>query len=210
MHPNFETSDVVTMFPTFVWRARLKADAYRSVNRGILRALEETREGGLDLGPDESWQSDPNLHDLEAFQELNSSVRTAATVVLRFLAVSRESFVITGCWAKLNGKGTEHRAHSHPNNYLSGVYYVQVHDGADLINFHDPRPQTGVIRAPVTELTDRNTDQVVLRVNTGDLLLFPSWLEHSVPSNESDAIRISASFNIMFPEFTEGMSKPLW
>jgi hypothetical protein len=50
---------------------------------------------------------------------------------------------------------------------LSGVYYVQVQDGADSINFHDPRAQTAIIRPAVTELTAYNTDQVVLTVNTG-------------------------------------------
>jgi uncharacterized protein (TIGR02466 family) len=60
---------------------------------------------------------------------------------------------ITGCWANLHSPGAAHRAHSHPNNYLSAVYYVRTWPGADTINFHDPRSQAGVIRPPVTELT---------------------------------------------------------
>ncbi len=55
--------------------------------------------------------------------------------------------------------GAGHGMHSHPNNFRSGVYYVQTHEGADSINFHDPRPQTGIIRPPVTGLTAENTDQ---------------------------------------------------
>jgi uncharacterized protein (TIGR02466 family) len=100
--------------------------------------------------------------------------------------------------------------HSHPNNFLSGVYYVQVQEGADTINFHDPRPQTGIIRPPVTELTAYNTDQVVVKVQTATLLLFPAWLPHSVSPNESGETRISVSFNVMFSAFAEEMSKPLW
>jgi uncharacterized protein (TIGR02466 family) len=100
--------------------------------------------------------------------------------------------------------------HSHPNNFLSGVYYVQTQPGADTINFHDPRVQTGIIRPPVTELTAHNTDQVVVRVNNGTLLMFPAFLQHSVDRNASTATRISVSFNIMFSGFTENLSKPLW
>ncbi|HEY2928428.1 putative 2OG-Fe(II) oxygenase, partial [Piscinibacter sp.] len=74
----------------------------------------------------------------------------------------------------------------------------------------DPRRQTGVIRPPVVELTAENTDQVVVRVRDGTLLLFPSYLEHSVDANASDAERISLSFNLMFSSFTERLSKPLW
>jgi uncharacterized protein (TIGR02466 family) len=101
-------------------------------------------------------------------------------------------------------------AHTHPNNFLSGVYYVRVHPGADTVNFQDPRRQTHVIRPPVVELTGETTDQVVVRVANGTLLMFPSWLEHSVDANDSEEERISVSFNVMFSRFAETMSKPLW
>jgi uncharacterized protein (TIGR02466 family) len=93
---------------------------------------------------------------------------------------------------------------------LSGAYYVRTHPGADTINFHDPRNQTRVIRPPVVELTAENTDQVVVRVTNGTLLMFPSYLEHSVDANRCEEERISVSFNIMFSSFTEKLSKPLW
>jgi uncharacterized protein (TIGR02466 family) len=82
--------------------------------------------------------------------------------------------------------------------------------GADTINFHDPRIQSRVIRPPVVELTGENTDQVVVKVTSGTLLMFPSYLEHSVEANECDEERISVSFNMMFSAFTEKLSKPLW
>lgn len=70
--------------------------------------------------------------------------------------------------------------------------------------------QTGIIRPPVVALTGENTDQVVVRVNDGTLLIFPSYLRHSVTANASHEERISISFNIMFSAFTEKLSKPLW
>jgi uncharacterized protein (TIGR02466 family) len=93
---------------------------------------------------------------------------------------------------------------------LSGAYYVRTHPGADTINFHDPRHQTGIIRPPVVELTAENTDLVVVTVRNGTLLLFPAYLQHSVDANTSDEERISLSFNIMFSAFTENLSKPMW
>ncbi len=110
----------------------------------------------------------------------------------------------------MNAKGTAHPIHNHPNNFLSGVYYLRTHEGADTVNFHDPRSQTGIIRPPVTELTAENTDQVVVKVSDGTLLMFPSWLPHPVDANGSDETRISVSFNVMFSGYTERMSKPLW
>ena len=100
--------------------------------------------------------------------------------------------------------------HSHPNNFLSGVYYVQTWPGADTINFHDPRPQAGVVRPPVTELTGQNVDQVVIKVTNGTLLTFPSFLTHSVSPSESNEQRISVSSNLMFSSFAEKLSNPMW
>ena len=134
----------------------------------------------------------------------------AAEAALAYLKIDDDAFVITGCWANVNAPGAGHRTHSHPNNFLSGVYYVKTQAGADTVNFHDPRAQTGIMRPPVTELTADNTDQVVVKVSNGTLLVFPSWLQHSVDANRSDAERISVSFNIMFSSYGDRMSKPLW
>ena len=60
------------------------------------------------------------------------------------------------------------------------------------------------------ELTAENTDQVVVRVKNGALLIFPSYLQHSVDANMSGKERMSISFNIMFSSFTEKLSRPLW
>src|SRR4029434_6942777 len=99
--------------------------------------------------------------------------------------------------------------HAHPNTFLSAVYYVQVAEGADTINFHDPRPQAAVVRPPVAALTAYNTDQVVIKVASGMLLVFPAWLAHSVDANRSGLPRISISFNVMVPGFAESIAGPL-
>ena len=87
---------------------------------------------------------------------------------------------------------------------------LQTDEGADTINFHDPRPQSEIIRPPVSELSAENTDQVVVRVSPGTILIFPTWLAHSVDANQSGETRISISFNVMFSAYAEKMSKPLW
>lgn len=205
-----EASDVIPMFPTLVWKNQL-TDAWRDdINAKALAMLERLRRDRPALSPGQGWQSEQTLHQREELQGLVTCINNVARGVLRFLRIGEEAFEITGCWATVLAKGGIHKAHSHPNNYLSGVYYVRVPPGADAINFHDPRSQAGVIRPPVVELTAENTDQVVVRVASGTLLMFPSYLEHSVDANPSDDERISISFNIMFSSFTEKLSKPLW
>ena len=198
------------MFPTLLWKIRLEPQLREGIDAKILGALEALRGGLPKLEAGFGWQSEQALHEHEDFRDLMSCVGDAARSVLRFLRIGYDALEITGCWATVLANGAAHRAHSHPNNFLSGVYYVRTHPGADSLNFHDPRPQAAVIRPPVVELTAENTDQVVVKVTDGTLLMFPSYLEHSVAATASDEERISISFNLMFSSFTENLSKPLW
>ncbi len=205
------SSTVHTLFPSLVWEARLKADAYEPLNGAIVRRLEALRGGGLALSPGEGWQSPVTLHRYAELAPLLAAIERLARGVLEFLRIGGGELPrLTGCWANVNAPGAAHRAHAHPNNFLSGVYYVRVPAGADTLNFHDPRPQAGILRPPVTALTNENTDQVVVRVTEGTLLLFPSWLMHSVDANASGELRVSVSFNLMFPSFAESLAQPLW
>ena len=208
--PWIEASDVIPMFPTLLWKILVKPELRDAIDAKILAALGSMRRDLPRLEPGRGWQSEQTLHDREEFQDLVACVDNATRSILRFLHIGHDAFEITGCWATVLARGAAHKAHSHPNNYLSGAYYVRTHPGADTINFHDPRNQAGVIRPPVVELTAENTDQVVIRVTNGTLLLFPAYLEHSVDANTSDEERVSISFNIMFSSFTEKLSKPLW
>ena len=205
-----ETSDVIPMFPSLVWKVQIEASLRDALAQNILAALADMRRGLPSLEAGRGWQSGQTLHEREDFRDLVSCVRRGVTSILRFLRIGDAAFEITACWATVLAKGAAHKIHSHPNNFVSGVYYVRTQPGSDTINFHDPRSQTAVIRPPVVELTADNTDQVVVKVRNGALLMFPSFLEHSVDANLSEEERISVSFNVMFSSFTQQMSKPLW
>ena len=208
--PSSESCEVISLFPTVVWKQQLAAaehEAHRAAVLGVLHA-GPSRLPALSAG--ESWQSGTVLHRCPELRALVARFERTAGAALASLHIAAASFQVTGCWANANARSASHPIHHHPNNFLSGVYYVQVGPGADTINFHDPRPQTGIIRPPVTELSALNTDLVVVQVQNGTLLLFPAYLEHSVGPNESPDVRISVSFNVMFTEYTETMSPPLW
>ncbi len=198
------------MFPTFVCRVKLKPEVYEPINELILRSHGEIGTPLADLKSGESWQSGHELHELERFQELVHCINEAAESVLEYLKIGHETFMITGCWVNVSAPGAGHRVHDHPNNYLSGVYYARTRQGANTINFLDPRRQAAIIRSPITELTAENTEQVVVSVKDGVLLMFPAWLQHSVDPNRSDRVRISVGFNIMFPAYAENTAAPLW
>jgi uncharacterized protein (TIGR02466 family) len=201
------SAEVLRLFPAFVWKAQLVPEVFRPINAAVHALLAGFAPAARPRGT--LWQSGHALHQRESCAGLVDVIEGAVREVLELLKIAEREFEITGCWANVAAPGGWHRMHSHPNNFLSGVYYVQVQDRADTINFHDPRPQSGILRPPVTALTAYNTDEVVVKVAVGTLLLFPAWLPHSVDPNASETERVSVSFNAMFGDLAQ-IAKPLW
>lgn len=209
MAVSFDAPELLHIFPTLLWRTDLKAAEFEPLNNAVLKALAELRAPLSDLRAGHNWQSDQGLHEDPRFAGLLEVVTAAARNLLAYLKIDAQ-LAVTGCWANVNAPGTGHRLHSHRNNFLSGVYYVQVQDQANTINFFDPRPQAGVIRPPAMQPTAENTEVASVRVTNGALLLFPAWLPHAVDINRSQQPRISLSFNLMFRDFAESMARPNW
>ncbi len=108
------------------------------VSSRILQIINQINPDLAEIPPGRSWQSGQGLHSRDQLVDLISCIQSTAQTVLRFLKVGYNAIEITGCWANINARGAAHAIHSHPNNLLSGIYYVHTHPGADSVNFHDP------------------------------------------------------------------------
>jgi uncharacterized protein (TIGR02466 family) len=116
--------------------------------------------------------------------------------------------IITGCWANINPPGAYHPTHHHPNNYLSGVYYVAVPPPGSRLLLQDPRPS--MIMPKPRQFTRLTANAADAESKEGRMLIFPAWLKHSVPANDGKEERISISFNLMFTNFAEQLASPMW
>ncbi len=206
----FENQTFHTFFPTVVWVIDLKPEVHEPLNRRIKDYLEKTISPRPAVAPGGTLQTEPDLHTVAEMAELTQCMNAAAKGALEFLKIDYDAFEITGCWANINPRGGLNTPHTHPNNYLAGVYYVQTAGGADEIVFTDPRPQASMISPTFKEETIYTGNEIAVEVKDGRMVLFPAWLSHGVPANRSDQDRISIAFNIMFTSFTETMSKPKW
>ena len=120
---------------------------------------------------------------------LGESVNKFTTNVLN----SKQRLVITQCWANRNPKGSRHHEHVHPNSIISGVMYFQINEKLPPISFSKDR-QDGMKLDP-EKYNHMNSETFMLPCKPGELILFPSSLKHSVPTNQSEEDRISVSFN---------------
>lgn len=206
----FEKVTVHRLFPTFVWEHALAPEVYEPLNVRLAEDLDRMTAPRPQLAPGQGWQTDHILHEMEEFRDLVGIINAASKDVLDRYRIEYDTFMITGCWANIGPIGAFHIPHIHPNNFLSGVYYVKVQDGADTISFHDPRPQQEVIAPDVIEQNQLNSTVHQLKLKPGRLVIFPAWFVHSVPRNESNGLRISITFNVMFSSFAEKISRPKW
>ncbi len=204
----FEKSSTLAFFPTFVWAYDLKPEDSKAMNEVIIGKIEEVVAAPDSMTLRHSLQSETNLHLLPEFASLMKFAMEAATRTLDFLEHERSAMRVTGCWANISPPGAHHYEHSHPNNFLSGVYYPKISRGGDTINFHDPRPQAHVIAPRVKKLSPKHASTVNVTLKAGRMVLFPAWLRHSVDIHTGNEYRLSISFNIMLDSFAEEVSKP--
>lgn len=203
-----EKQEVQELFPCPLWVVDLKPAEAAVLNAKLKTEIERIVSPRPAIAPGANWQTPQDLHTRPAFAEFIKLVETAARGVARFLQVDQYPLAVTGCWANINPRGAYHPTHHHPNNYLSGVYYVAIPEPGSRIVFQDPRPS--VIMPKPRQYTRLTANGADAQSKEGRLLIFPAWLKHSVPSNEGQSERISISFNLMFKDFTETMASPLW
>jgi uncharacterized protein (TIGR02466 family) len=100
---------------------------------------------------------------------------------------------VTQSWLNYTNKNEYHHTHNHPNSLVSGVFYFNADTDYDEIVFFNPKYNQ--IELPIIKYTDYNTFECGLKIKTGDLILFPSSLQHAVPTKSGDNERISLAFN---------------
>ena len=100
---------------------------------------------------------------------------------------------ITQSWANYTEPGQWHHKHAHPNSFVSGVFYPQANRETDKIYFY--RAGFQQIKFPPENWNIYNSESWWFEVGTGDLVLFPSSLEHMVETVQGNQTRISLSFN---------------
>jgi uncharacterized protein (TIGR02466 family) len=113
---------------------------------------------------------------------------------------------ITQSWLNYTETNQYHHKHQHPNSLVSGVFYINCHEELDKIKFFKENYQT--IKPEIKDWNIWNSETWWFTVKTGDIILFPSSLNHMVETKQGDNTRISLAFNI-FIKGTVGNNKEL-
>ena len=129
----------------------------------------------------------------EEFKNIKNFLKESVDKFTTNVLNTKQRLVITQCWANRNPKGSQHHEHVHPNSIISGVMYFQINEKLPPISFTKDR-QDGMKLNP-EKYNHMNSETFMLPCKPGELILFPSSLRHSVPTNHGEEDRISVSFN---------------
>ena len=104
------------------------------------------------------------------------------------------NLILTDLWLNCYESTNWQEKHTHAPGQWSAVYYVHFdpneHHGT---NFHHPN-ETLLATAGI------KSNVLTPWVQEGDLIIFPSWLEHAAPMNKSSKLRSTISFNFFVEE----------
>ena len=145
---------------------------------------------------DNNWQTkSANLQHQSEFKLFSDTIIQSNKDILKLLNYNVEDITITDMWANVLKPGESHPPHTHSNNFLSGVWYLES-DGNAGIFFKDPRGEADIIvpRKSVANIDNSNIISFVSTTNRA--IIFPAWFQHWVPINHSKKNRISISWNI--------------
>jgi uncharacterized protein (TIGR02466 family) len=186
----------------------------RKYNADLHRAVmaREAQSKGVKKSNLQGWQSEIDM----LIWGGEASNRLAAHVVQRceelttdIAAQERRRFRWSPeMWANVSRRGASNMAHCHPGAFWSAVYYVDDGYGGSPdkalggeLMLIDPRFPMVRMRTPdlryLAGPDDYDNQEVWMRPRTGLLIMFPSWLSHSVMPYLGGGARISIAINVV-------------
>tara|TARA_R100000963_G_C4603451_1_gene76355 strand:+ start:50 stop:676 length:627 start_codon:yes stop_codon:yes gene_type:complete len=102
---------------------------------------------------------------------------------------------ITQSWLNFTKENQYHHQHSHPNSLISGVLYFDVDKNDDRIYFFNTQYKSISLETRKDKFNLWNSSSWWFPIFTGQLVMFPSSLVHSVKNKIGENTRISLSFN---------------
>ena len=187
------------LFPTPVWTIQL--ENFRMINEEMYNFIKESQnkdQKGIKKSNNKGWHSkDFNMKEIET-QNFIKNISPFIEKVITDMnwEKDKQSVKISNMWAIINTGGSTNSRHQHGNSTISGAYYVRAPENCGDIVFYDPRPAPVFYYPTAVSSNFLNAQVNSITPKEGALILFPSYVDHSVNENLSNKERIVISFNV--------------
>lgn len=180
-------SKIMDLFPTPLYITNINAQLNPRYKEYLLSSPTIANMGNL-RGEDGYVLNQPMFGEIKQFIMLNIK-----EYIKNIYGDVELDVYITQSWANYTKPKEYHHRHSHPNSFISGVFYVTAKPKEDMIKFY--RERVSIFNITSGQANNYNSQDVAILVEPGDLILFPSNFVHDVPPTTSEETRISIAFN---------------
>ena len=183
------TSDLQHLFPIPVGRYNFN-QKFTIEELNYINNLEKVQNLGNQRTADSYVLKNDSLKDISIF--CNECVSDYFNKIYK--PTNDVNIKITQSWLNYTEKNQFHHKHNHWNSFISGVVYINCNKENETITFFKEKHEMLNFETKEYNLWNSKTWSFV--VNNGDVVLFPSELEHMVQVKTTDNTRISLSFNV--------------
>jgi uncharacterized protein (TIGR02466 family) len=183
------------VFSTPIWSEQLNLDL-PSLERYAYNLQE--KDSGRVISNHGGWQSSDIFEfDNTPIEPLINNIRKLLKVCFQTLEVPNIP-VIDNAWVNINPPGSFNKPHIHGNNcFLAVVFYVKASNDSGSIFFDRGSLQEYILSNFVPDGRNTfNSSRWQYQSKENQVIIFPSWISHSVGVNESDSDRISIALNV--------------
>jgi uncharacterized protein (TIGR02466 family) len=195
-------------FPTFIYSEPLQKTRLAQLNADLAEECRRLRH--FDVagrrwseknypGGYTSYASMNELHRFSSsFADLEKKITRHVRAFARALDMDLRgrSIRLSDLWVNIMPPMAAHSLHLHPLSFISGTYYVATPPGCPGLKFEDPRLDRFMAAPPrLPKARRENKVHITYPAQSGNLILFESWLRHEVAPNRVEDERISVSFN---------------
>jgi uncharacterized protein (TIGR02466 family) len=141
-----------------------------------------------------SYNESTNLIEEHNLVTLKKHIIDNVIEFAKHLVTKQTKLTLDGSWVNYFKPGQFEERHQHYPSFISGVYYLKTNGADGDLRFYAPSTAMSV-------MNDKNRFLAFKTANyspqEGRLILFPSWVEHSVGMNKTQDTRVSIAFNIL-------------
>lgn len=196
-------SKIHNIFPTSVYRTKLPKSLIKEFKILDLEPHIAGKDGKEH--PDWGTRSKTSyiLNKPEVLRLKNYVLEQSSYYGHEVLGFESKEYRLTQSWLTFKSPQSSHSHHMHQNSMISGViFYGPAQPDTPGITFHRARPMV----PNVFQLYPKYREDIVSESKAedfefpfipGTMLLFPSWLAHSVRKNPTVTVRKSLAFNII-------------
>jgi uncharacterized protein (TIGR02466 family) len=184
---------VHSLFPQPVYFSKLERELTKEELKTIdaYKAKTYKNEGNI-------TSNDTYVLENKALKNLKKDLNKKVINYFNEVVCTSNSIIpyITQSWINYTETNQFHHKHAHSNSYVSGVFYIDAQKKVDSIIFYKKPAPNETIELNITKYNPFNSTSCWFPVETGNILLFPSFLHHGVDKKKGTNTRISLSFNV--------------